>query len=250
MPRHRRPTGRPALALVVAVVGAAAIALPGTSPASASDGVPPSQSERTHVTESARLRAAQQASRATRTAVVTRVVVPRRLSRLDRGLSRGSLTRVLARIEHQRAVREAARRARRHQAFLDRWVLPIHSFTWSAGFGDSGGHWSTGYHTGQDFAAPTGTPVYAAVRGTITFAGWSDAYGNKLEITDYDGTQTWYAHLTAFERTSGTVRAGALLGYVGCTGNCFGSHLHFEVHQTDGAAIDPVPWLRDHAVPL
>ena len=106
--------------------------------------------------------------------------------------------------------------------------------------------WSSGYHTGQDFTAPYGTPVLAAGAGTITFAGWSDAYGNKIEITHPDGNQTWYAHMSSLERTSGTVAPGDVIGYVGCTGNCFGDHLHFEFHPGGGAAVDPMPWLRSH----
>jgi len=86
----------------------------------------------------------------------------------------------------------------------------------------------------------------AAAAGTITFAGWSGAYGNKIEITQAHGNQTWYAHLSAIARTSGAVSAGEVIGYVGCTGNCFGTHLHFEVHPGGGAAVDPVPWLRAH----
>jgi murein DD-endopeptidase MepM/ murein hydrolase activator NlpD len=152
-----------------------------------------------------------------------------------------------ARIE---AAREAARRARQRQAFLDRWVMPIHAYSWSAGYGEAGWMWSSGYHTGQDWTAPYGTPVYAAARGTIASAGWSDAYGNKLVITNYDGSQSWYGHLEGFERTSGTVAAGELVGYVGCTGNCYGPHLHFEIHLADGTDTDPVAWLRCHHVAL
>ena len=104
--------------------------------------------------------------------------------------------------------------------------------------------WSSGYHTGQDFLAPYGTPVMAAGTGTISFAGWSDAYGNKIEITHADGNQTWYAHMSEFAQTSGTVAPGDVIGYVGCTGNCFGNHLHFEFHPGGGAATDPMAWLN------
>jgi murein DD-endopeptidase MepM/ murein hydrolase activator NlpD len=124
--------------------------------------------------------------------------------------------------------------------------MPINGAGWSASFGTAGSAWSSGYHTGQDFTAPTGTPVMAASGGTITFAGWSDAYGNKIEITHSDGNQTWYAHLDSLERTSGTVHPGDVIGYVGCTGNCYGSHLHFEFHPGGGTATDPVAWLSTH----
>ena len=150
-------------------------------------------------------------------------------------------TRELIRERHERAKRRAARQERRD---LSRWIVPINGATLSAPFGEAGSAWSSGYHTGQDFSAPYGTPVLAAGAGTITFAGWSDAYGNKIEITHPDGNQTWYAHMSSFARTSGSVVAGDVIGYVGCTGNCFGNHLHFEFHPGGGAATDPMDWLR------
>lgn len=172
------------------------------------------------------------------------------ISPLAFGALADQLERAQRRQERAAAQRAAARRARERLAFLERWVMPIHSYTWSAGFGESGWMWSKGYHTGQDWTAPSGTPVYAAHRGSITFAGWGDAYGNKLVITTPDGTQAWYAHLSDFTRTSGTVEAGELVGYVGCTGNCFGNHLHFEIHLWDGDDVDPVRWLRRRNVYL
>ena len=71
---------------------------------------------------------------------------------------------------------EAAARAERRQA--PQWVMPVPGAGWSASFGEAGSTWSSGYHTGQDFTAPSGTPVMAAGAGTITSATWSDAYGN------------------------------------------------------------------------
>jgi murein DD-endopeptidase MepM/ murein hydrolase activator NlpD len=190
------------------------------------------------------------AERATRSAPRQRVDLPTAITLRTALAVADRYERQQARIEAARRAREAARRARQRQAFLDRWVMPIHSYSWSAGYGEAGWMWSSGYHTGQDWTAPYGTPVYAAARGTITSAGWSDAYGNKLVITNYDGSQSWYGHLEAFERTGGTVAAGELVGYVGCTGNCYGPHLHFEIHLADGSDTDPVTWLRQHHVAL
>jgi murein DD-endopeptidase MepM/ murein hydrolase activator NlpD len=163
---------------------------------------------------------------------------------------RERLERVARHRARERAAREAAREARAQEQYRSRWVMPIQSFTWSAGFGESGSMWSSGYHTGQDWTSSYGTPVYAAARGWITSAEWSDAYGNKLVITHDQGTQTWYAHLSQFQRTHGHVAAGQLVGYVGCTGNCYGNHLHFEVHPRGGEAVDPVAWLRRHRVAI
>jgi murein DD-endopeptidase MepM/ murein hydrolase activator NlpD len=149
--------------------------------------------------------------------------------------------RELRRERREQAQQRADRQERRE---LSQWVLPVSGATWSSSFGEAGSMWSSGYHTGQDFLAPYGTPVMAAGSGTITFAGWSDAYGNKIEITHPDGNQTWYAHMSEFAQTSGTVAPGDVIGYVGCTGNCFGNHLHFEFHPGGGAAADPMAWLN------
>lgn len=146
--------------------------------------------------------------------------------------------------ERRERARERAARAAARQ--FEQWVSPISGASLSAYFGEAGSSWSSGYHTGQDFTAPYGTPVVAASGGTVTFAGWSDAYGNKIEITHPDGNQTWYAHMSSLERTSGTVEPGQVIGYVGCTGNCYGNHLHFEFHPGGGEAADPMAWLRQH----
>jgi len=149
-------------------------------------------------------------------------------------------------LRQERRERARERAARAAARAFGQWVSPISGATMSAYFGQSGSAWSSGYHTGQDWTAPYGTPVVAASGGTITFAGWSDAYGNKIEITHPDGNQTWYAHMSSFERTSGTVGPGQVIGYVGCTGNCSGNHLHFEFHPGGGTASDPVAWLTRH----
>ncbi|MFZ0325606.1 MAG: M23 family metallopeptidase [Actinomycetes bacterium] len=123
------------------------------------------------------------------------------------------------------------------------WVMPLASFTVSEGFGVPGPHWSSGFHTGQDLAAPAGTPVVAAHRGTVLFAGWAGPYGNLVTIAHEDGTQTWYAHLSQILVSPGPVGTGQPVGRVGCTGNCFGTHLHFEVRLGPDLPVNPLLWL-------
>jgi murein DD-endopeptidase MepM/ murein hydrolase activator NlpD len=123
------------------------------------------------------------------------------------------------------------------------WVLPVQKFRLSAGFGRSGSMWSK-LHTGQDFASPMGTPVRSVGEGKIIDASYDGPYGNRIQVQLKDGTVTWYCHLSAYERRSGYVEAGTVIGYVGSTGNSTGPHLHFEVHPSGGDAIDPLPWLR------
>ena len=125
-----------------------------------------------------------------------------------------------------------------------RWVMPVATYTISEGFGVPGPHWASGYHTGQDFAAPFGETVRAAHRGTVLFAGWAGRYGNLVTIQHEDGTQTWYAHMSQVLVKPGPVRTGQPIGAVGCTGNCFGTHLHFEVRLGPNLAVNPLLWLK------
>ncbi|MET7761839.1 M23 family metallopeptidase [Streptomyces sp. NPDC005355] len=136
---------------------------------------------------------------------------------------------------------EAERRAKVAAAY----TLPVASYTLTAGFGQAGDLWSAD-HTGQDFAAPTGTPVKAVHGGTITQAGWAGSYGYRIVLTLDDGTELWFCHLSSMVVTSGKVTTGEVIGRVGATGNVTGPHLHLEVRPGGGSPIDPMPWLRDH----
>lgn len=148
-----------------------------------------------------------------------------------------------ARVSMVQAAQKAAEEARAAaEARRPKWVLPLTGFRLTAGFGDWG-LWSSA-HTGQDFAAPYGTPVRAVGDGRIVSASYDGAYGNKIVIEHPDGTVTWYAHMSAFERTSGTVQAGDVIGRVGSTGNSTGDHLHLEVRPGGGDPIPPLTWLR------
>lgn len=130
---------------------------------------------------------------------------------------------------------------------LNKWGLPLKSYRLTATFGEYG-LWSS-YHTGLDFAAPSGTPIYAVTNGTVTSAGFDGAYGNKTVITLEDGTELWFCHQTAFNVSVGdTVRTGELIGYVGSTGHVTGPHLHLEVRPGGGDPVDPDAALRQHGV--
>jgi murein DD-endopeptidase MepM/ murein hydrolase activator NlpD len=143
------------------------------------------------------------------------------------------------RAAERRAAREAAERAR----LAAMWVAPLSGYRVSATYGQAGWMWSKGYHTGLDLTAPYGSTVSAVHSGTVTFAGWDGAYGNKIEITHEDGTTSWYAHMASLAVGLGPVTTGQTIGYVGCTGNCFGPHLHLEAHTAGGGELDPYAWL-------
>jgi murein DD-endopeptidase MepM/ murein hydrolase activator NlpD len=100
-------------------------------------------------------------------------------------------------------------------------------------------------HEGIDIAAPAGTPIRAADAGTVVLVqsdAESGGYGNFTCLDHGGGLQTCYAHQSSFAITSGSVSQGDIIGYVGCTGHCYGDHLHFEV-RISGAPTDPLGYL-------
>ena len=97
-------------------------------------------------------------------------------------------------------------------------------------------------HTGVDFAAPIGSPIFAAGNGTIAQAGWSQGYGRRIEIQHANGYVTTYNHLSGFARgvvEGAHVRQGQTIGYLGQTGLATGPHLHYEV-LINGRFVDPM----------
>ncbi|NYI04925.1 transglycosylase family protein [Allostreptomyces psammosilenae] len=132
------------------------------------------------------------------------------------------------------------------------YVRPVEGYTLSAYYGQAGG-WSSGYHTGQDFAVPTGTPVQAVASGTVVSAAYDGAYGNQVVIDHGDGTFSQYAHLSSLAVSAGQqVGAGDQIGLSGSTGNSTGPHLHFEIRTSPnyGSDVDPVAWLAGHGVTI
>ena len=100
-------------------------------------------------------------------------------------------------------------------------------------------------HEGIDIAVPAGTPIRAVMNGSIAFVqseASSGGYGNYTCIDHGNGLASCYAHQSSFAITSGSVQQGDVIGYVGCTGHCYGDHLHFEV-RINGVAVDPMGYL-------
>lgn len=99
------------------------------------------------------------------------------------------------------------------------------------------------FHRGYDLACAEGTPVLAALDGTVTLARRSTSYGNYLRVHHANGEETLYAHLQyLFVRAGEAVRAGQVLGTAGQTGETTGPHLHFELLH-NGVRYDPTPAL-------
>ncbi len=98
-------------------------------------------------------------------------------------------------------------------------------------------------HEGIDIAAPDGTPIHAAASGRVIYAGWMSGYGNLTAIDHGRGLSTAYGHQSSIGVSVGqNVMQGQVIGYVGCTGHCFGPHLHFEV-RINGTPVDPLGYL-------
>jgi murein DD-endopeptidase MepM/ murein hydrolase activator NlpD len=108
----------------------------------------------------------------------------------------------------------------------------------TSGFGPRWGR----MHEGIDIGVRAGTPIRAVKAGRIVIAGPTGGYGNYTCIDHGGGLSSCYAHQSSFAKTSGSIGQGEILGYVGCTGHCFGDHLHFEV-RSNGSAIDPLNYL-------
>ena len=101
----------------------------------------------------------------------------------------------------------------------------------------------TGGHKGHDYAAPAGTPTYAAAAGTVTIAGYSPSAGNWVVINHGNGLTTKYMHHSALCVSAGQhVEKGQQIGYVGSTGQSTGPHLHFQVEEY-GVAVNPDKYL-------
>jgi murein DD-endopeptidase MepM/ murein hydrolase activator NlpD len=100
----------------------------------------------------------------------------------------------------------------------------------------------TRMHTGVDWAADMGTPIYAAGNGSIEKIGWEGGYGKFIKIHHANGYASGYGHMSAFARNmaeGAKVRQGQIIGYVGSTGLSTGAHLHYEI-MINGRHVDPM----------
>jgi murein DD-endopeptidase MepM/ murein hydrolase activator NlpD len=98
-------------------------------------------------------------------------------------------------------------------------------------------------HAGLDIAVPSGTPIHAADSGRVVLMGWVGGYGNYTCVQHTGSLSTCYAHQSSFATSNGaSVSQGQVIGYVGCTGHCFGDHLHFET-RINGSPVDPMGYL-------
>jgi len=119
---------------------------------------------------------------------------------------------------------------------------PVTSARLSSGFGMRF-HPILGYsrmHAGVDFAASTGTPIYAVTDGRVSYAGRNGGHGKFVKLSHSGGLATGYAHMSRIAVSAGQrVRRGQVIGYVGSTGLSTGPHLHYEVYR-NGKTVNPM----------
>ena len=143
-----------------------------------------------------------------------------------------------AKAEAAAAKAEADRLAKLHK-----WVRPNYG-SLSSPFSMRWGR----MHNGIDLAGRYGSPILAATAGTVLYAGPESGYGEVLKIQDWDGTQTWYGHMSKFLVKAGDkVTPGQEVALVGAAGDATGPHLHFEV-RVNGNPVDPIPFLAARGI--
>jgi murein DD-endopeptidase MepM/ murein hydrolase activator NlpD len=130
---------------------------------------------------------------------------------------------------------------------------PFHPVRGGVSYGEGDARFGAGRsgraHDGQDVFATEGTTLVAVRDGVVLEAGGGDARGNYVAIHSPAAGETYvYLHMrdAARVRPGRRVRAGQAVGALGCTGSCFGAHLHFEIHRGRGprsGAVDPLPHL-------
>lgn len=249
-----------AAAVVVALLCAGALAFaPGTG-GSGSKSKQPAEDDEVVLDGSvpaARRRQSDEAGRGGSAPTVVQALPPGQRADEGRGSEEKPPARIAAEdkrlrreLDHLKALEADRRRAARK---LDR-ALALYGGPVSGGGGallmPVGGSISSPFgqrwgrlHAGIDIAVPAGAPIRAAETGRVVIASPTGGYGNYVCLQHTRALTTCYAHLSRFLTSTGDVlRQGEVLGLVGCTGHCFGDHLHFET-WVRGRPVDPMPYL-------
>ena len=135
------------------------------------------------------------------------------------------------------------------------WIKPVVGYTLTSGYGMRWGK----LHPAQDFALPVGSTVRAMSSGKVVSAQYDGPFGNKVVIEYWDGTVTWYCHLSSYDVKAGdTVNAGEIVAKSGNTGHSTGPHLHLEVYPNGGGmsatgvygagSVAPKNWFADKGI--
>jgi len=138
--------------------------------------------------------------------------------------------------------------ATRQEINGDLFKKPLHARYWlSSNYGWRNSPFNAGsrtFHGGIDMAVSQGTPIYAALDGTVSAVGYNATYGNYVIITHHSGYKTLYGHMKSTACRKGNfVYTNTVIGYVGSTGMSTGPHLHFTVYK-NGKTINPLTVLN------
>ena len=138
--------------------------------------------------------------------------------------------------------------ATRQEINGDLFKKPLHARYWlSSNYGWRASPFNPGkrtFHGGLDMAVSQGTPIYAALDGTVSAVGYNATYGNYVIITHHSGYKTLYGHMKSTACRKGNfVYTNTVIGYVGSTGMSTGPHLHFTVYK-NGKTINPLAVLN------
>jgi len=178
--------------------------------------------------------------------------VAMRLSHADVAVHESAPETTIASIEEQLEALDAAlesidaaasRRKLSHMLFPSR--EPVRDARRSSNFGNRYDPFTgrRAFHSGMDFPAPQGTPIYASAGGKVVMAGWHREYGNKIEIDHGNGLVSRYAHAyKLFVKEGDVVSPGQKIAQVGTTGRSTGPHLHFEILE-NGQFVNPAHYL-------
>src|SRR4051794_11465580 len=241
-PQRRRTSNRmrrPSLYLAAALIGAAGVGVV----VSAGDGASSAQADEP-VSVAEELGMVQAEAPALTEDEAAGRLQAMAASRAEREDAQAAAAQVQQQADQAAAAAAAAAAA---EAARPKVVLPVQGARLSSGFGY---RWGT-LHAGVDFAAPIGTPEYAAMDGVVIRAGAASGFGLAVYIQHANGDVTVYGHMEQILVAEGqAVKAGDTIALLGNRGQSTGPHLHFEVHKggVDGEKIDPLPWLRDNGV--
>ncbi|WP_299954581.1 M23 family metallopeptidase [uncultured Modestobacter sp.] len=242
--RHRRPplpARRPALYLAAALIGAAGLAVAATGDPAHVARAAGTEESISVAEELGMVQAEQPALTGEQATDRLQDMVATRAQREDAEVAAAQVQAEADRVAAEAAAAAAAEAARPKAA------LPVQGARLTSGFGY---RWGT-LHAGIDFAAPLGTPEYAAMDGVVVRAGAASGFGLAVYIQHENGDVTVYGHMQEILVEEGqTVKAGDTIALLGNQGQSTGPHLHFEVHVggIDGERIDPLPWLRERGV--
>ena len=225
------------VALMFCATGAAVATSPKTQSAGLNAAM--AATTQTKAAESAALRASH-LKEIERTEAIARAA---QLQAIEANLAATRATTVARDLQRKKLAVAAA--VAKRAALAHSWRLPITHPEITSGFGYRWGR----LHAGEDFAVPVGTPLAAMSTGTVVFAGQESGYGNLVQVRYWDGTISYYGHMSRISVNIGqSVAPGDIVGESGNTGDSTGPHLHLEIHPAGGEPVDPLPWLAAHHI--